>query len=197
MTRKKTAEKYHAILDGALKTIAEYGFHDSKVAWIAEAAGVADGTVYLYFKNKEDILISLFRERLGRLIQHGNERIQQASDAKEALYVISHTHFSVLENDIPLAYVTQIELRQRSFELRQEIGKTVKPYFDLIESVITQGLEEGTFRPDLNVKRARMLIFGTLDEIVSSWLLSKKKIKLTDQVEATVDLFLKGMDRTS
>lgn len=193
MARSKNIEKYNAILDAALTVIAENGFHGSTISRIAKEAGVADGTIYIYFKNKEEILVSVFRERLGQLIETSEARLASAGNAIEALRLICHTHFSELENHLDLAYVTQIELRQSSFELRKAIGQALKPYIHLIEQVLRRGIEEGIFRADLDVKLTRLLLFGAMDQVVTSWLMSGQKHSLTNQVEGSLQFFVQGI----
>lgn len=192
MTSRKM-EKYEMILDAALKVIAENGFHGSQVSRIAKEAGVADGTIYLYFKNKEDILISLFQERLGNLVSMFNSSIRETNTADEALRRVCEIHFTELERNVNLAYVTQIELRQSSIELRKAIGLTVKPYITLIEHILETGVQEGIFRADLDIKLTRLLIFGAMDEVVTSWLISGRKYSLSAQVDKTVEFFLRGL----
>ncbi|MCR8642370.1 TetR family transcriptional regulator [Paenibacillus sp. N1-5-1-14] len=195
MTSSKKKEKYDLILDAALKVFAEHGFHRSQVAKIAREAGVADGTIYLYFKRKEDILICLFREQLGRLLQLAHDAIQDITDVKQALRTICEIHYTHLENNVDLAFVTQIELRQSSLELRKEIGIAFKPYIELVENVLHKGIEQNVFRPDLNVKLVRLLILGAIDEVVTSWLISGQKYSLAAQVDGTVNFFLQGIDQ--
>jgi TetR/AcrR family fatty acid metabolism transcriptional regulator len=190
-SRKK--EKFDAILDAAQKVIAESGYHNAQVSRIAKEAGVADGTIYLYFKNKEDILISLFRERLGDLVERFHASVRETGSAGEALRAICEIHFTALENNVELAYVTQIELRQSSLELRKAIGEVVKTYIKLIEDVLAQGIAAGEFRADLDVKLTRLLVFGAMDEVVTSWLIAGRKYSLAAQVEKTVEFFLKGL----
>lgn len=192
MTSKKN-EKYAAILDGALKVFAEHGFHRSQVSKIARAAGVADGTIYLYFKRKEDILINLFREKLGELIDKFTSGIENVTDVREALMRVCYIHYNELEKNVDLAYVAQIELRQSDMELRKEIGEAFKPYIKLIEDLLVRGIEQKVFRPDLDVKLTRLLLFGAMDEVVTSWLISGRKYSLTEQVDGTLKFFLQGI----
>ncbi|MEW9107115.1 TetR/AcrR family transcriptional regulator, partial [Paenibacillus sp.] len=166
----------------------------SQVSKIAKTAGVADGTIYLYFKRKEDILISLFREKLGEMIAKFHASLETTTGAKDALRNVCQIHFTVLENNPDLAFVTQIELRQSSLELRKEIGKIIKPYIVLIERIIKQGIEEKVFRDDLDVKLTRLLIFGSMDEVVTSWLISGQKYSLVGQLDGTITFFLKGLE---
>ena len=192
MTSKKE-KKYDIILEAALKVIAENGFHGSQVSKIAKEAGVADGTIYLYFKNKEDILISLFQAKLGSLVEQFNESVKECNTADEALRKVCEIHLNELENNVHLAYVTQIELRQSNIELRKAIGETVKPYIKLIEQILIKGVEEKTFRPDIDVKLCRHLVFGAMDEVVTSWLIGGQRYSLSAQVNGTVDFFLRAL----
>ena len=108
------------IIDAAVVVIAENGYHQSQVSKIAKQAGVADGTIYLYFKNKEDILISLFKEKMGQFIERMENDIQKKPSAKEKLLLLIREHFRLLSQDHHLALVTQLELRQSNLELRQK-----------------------------------------------------------------------------
>ncbi|WMT38908.1 TetR/AcrR family transcriptional regulator [Paenibacillus sp. D2_2] len=192
MTSRKQ-EKFEMILDAAEKVIAENGFYGSQVSKIAKEAGIADGTIYLYFKNKEDILISLFQNRLGSLVSTFKNSITDEDSAEEALFKVCEIHFSLLEENVHLAYVTQIELRQSSLELRKAIGQAVKPYIQLIEHILVKGVADGSFRAELDTKLTRQLIFGAMDEVVTSWLISGQKYSLSAQVHNTVDFFLRGL----
>ncbi len=194
MTSGKKPDKYYAILEGAMKVFAENGFHKSQVSRIAKEAGVADGTIYLYFKKKEDILTSLFQEKLGELVEKFNLAVRESTSPKDALRKICEIHFSELENNIHMAYLTQIELRQSDLELRKEIGLALKRYIILIENILEKGKNDGSFRSDLDVKLVRLLIFGGMDEVVTSWLISGQKYSLTAQVGPTLDFFLRGIE---
>lgn len=192
MTSKKK-EKYDRILDAAQRIFAEHGFHGSQVSRIAKAAGVADGTIYLYFDNKEHILVSLFRQRLGELVDLLGASLSDADSADAALRKLCQIHYAQLEQNVDLAYVTQIELRQSTLELRRAIGLALKPYLQIIEHILENGVREGTFRPGLDIKLTRQLLFGAMDEVVTSWLISGRKYSLSAQAEGTVAFFLRGL----
>ncbi|MFB4471906.1 TetR/AcrR family transcriptional regulator, partial [Oceanobacillus caeni] len=125
---KNNRPKYYQIIDAAVKVFAENGFHGSQVSKIAKAAGVADGTIYLYFKNKEDILITMFKEKMGQFIDRTVHQINQKKNANEKLLTLIEMHFTQLSEDRNLAIVTQLELRQSNYELRYEINSVLKPY---------------------------------------------------------------------
>lgn len=189
----KSSEKFQAILDAALKVFAENGFHNSQVNKIAKEAGIAGGTVYLYFKNKEDILVNLFKTKLGSMIERAEEEIDQAPNAVKALEAVCRLHFTNSERNPELAYVMQIELRQANLDLRKQIGKVVKAYYELIEKIIVRGMEEGIFRRDLDPKMARSLVFGAMDEMVTSWIVTEKRFSLSAQIEGTSHFIVNGL----
>ncbi|WP_088186249.1 TetR/AcrR family transcriptional regulator [Desulfosporosinus sp. FKA] len=180
-------EKYQAILDAATEAFAEYGFFNSQISKIAKLAGVADGTIYLYFKNKEDILISLFTERMGKFIIEVLQEIEKCQTAKERLLRIIKTHLRYMQENRSLAMFTQIELRQSNPKIREAISGPVREYFHCIEQVLTEGVNSGEFTlPDIVV--GRQMLFGTLDAMVSDWVISKKPRALEDLEDTAFDL---------
>ncbi|MEJ8548398.1 TetR/AcrR family transcriptional regulator [Brevibacillus borstelensis] len=190
---KKTGEKYQAIIDAAVRVIARQGYHNAQVSRIAKEAKVADGTIYLYFENKDDILISLFNEKMGAFIEEGRGRLAQAESIEQKLYILVHAHLSQLSRDQDLAKVTQIELRQSNQEISEGIGAVMKQYFNLIEELIREGIEKGVFRSDIDVRLARKMIFGTLDEVTTSWVMKQCKYDLLSHVDPIHNLFQFGM----
>jgi TetR/AcrR family fatty acid metabolism transcriptional regulator len=189
---KKTGEKYQAIIDAAVRVIAKQGYHNAQVSKIAKEAGVADGTIYLYFENKDDILISLFNEKMGQFIETCRERIAEAETVEQKLHVLVHAHLSQLSQDPELAKVTQIELRQSNPQISQGIGAVLKQYFNLIDDVIREGIAQGEFRSGMDVRLARKMIFGTLDEVTTSWVMKQCKYDLVSHVDPIHNLFLFG-----
>ncbi|WP_126428022.1 TetR/AcrR family transcriptional regulator [Brevibacillus marinus] len=190
---KKTGEKYQAIIDAAVRVIAKQGYHNAQVSRIAREAKVADGTIYLYFQNKDDILISLFNEKMGQFIETCRQRIERAESVEEKLYVLIHAHLSQLAQNPELAVVTQIELRQSNPLIRQGIGEVLKRYFNLIDRVLEAGVQQEVFRPDLDIRTARMMIFGTLDEAATTWVMKQCKYDLAAHVKPIHNLFLHGL----
>lgn len=190
---KRKGEKYDAIIDAAVKVFAKLGYHGAQVTKIAREAGVADGTIYLYFENKEDILISLFKEKMGQFIAEVAKMLSREPDAEKQLRTLVNSHFSHLESDKMLAVVTQIELRQSNPEIREGISEPLQKYFQEIEHVVENGQKQGKFAPWVDVKTARKMIFGTLDEVATCWVLSKKEYSLTDLTEPVANLLLNGL----
>src|SRR5690606_16805227 len=119
---KSNKPKYQQIIEAAVKVIAENGYHASQVSKIAKEAGVADGTIYLYFKNKEDVLVSVFEEKMGQFIDKIAKATSEQANANDKLKVLIEMHFSQLEENPDLAIVTQLELRQSNYSLRLQIN---------------------------------------------------------------------------
>lgn len=190
---KSTGEKYEAIIDAAVKVIARHGYHHAQVAKIAREADVADGTIYLYFENKDDILTSLFREKMGRFIREVEQTLESVQSPAEQLKTLVEMHLRHLEADPELAIVTQIELRQSNPLVRKVIGRILKNYLNVIDRIVASGQESGVFQRRIDVKIARKMIFGTLDETVTSWIMNGRKYSLTSMAGAIHDLFLHGL----
>lgn len=189
---KKNKPKYHQIIDAAVVAIAENGYHQAQVSKIAKQAGVADGTIYLYFKNKEDILISLFQEKMGTFAAKTKESIQTKETAADQLELLVQNHFTLLTEDPHLAVVTQLELRQSNKELRLKINEVLKEYLLLIDEVLQTGVQKGEFGPDLNIRLARQMIFGTLDEMITTWVMNDQKYDLAASAPDVTKMLLNG-----
>lgn len=190
---KKNKPKYKQIIDAAVIVIAENGYHQAQVSKIAKQAGVADGTIYLYFKNKEDILISLFEEKMGSLIENLNEMMAGKESAAEKLLMMIETHFNLLSSDRHLAIVTQLELRQSNKELRLRINDVLKGYLKVIDKILNEGKESGEFSQQLDVRLARQMIFGTMDETVTSWVMNDQKYDLQALYKPVHQLLISGL----
>ncbi|TGE32298.1 TetR/AcrR family transcriptional regulator [Desulfosporosinus sp. Sb-LF] len=184
---KPREEKYQAILDAATEAFAEYGYFSCQVSKIAKLAGVADGTIYLYFKNKEDILVSLFTDRMGQFTEEIRKEIAQCQTTKERLLRIARTHITYMQKNRSLAMVTQIEIRQSDPQIREAISGPLREYFQLIELVLAEGVAKGEMVLS-DFKVGRQMFFGTLDAVMSDWVLSKKPRSLNGVENIIFDL---------
>ncbi|HOB86387.1 MAG TPA: TetR/AcrR family transcriptional regulator [Bacillota bacterium] len=189
---KRTGEKYLSILLAAIKIFARYGYHRTRVSDIAREAGVADGTVYIYFNSKEDILISLFQEMMEQFVQGLQTELDACGNAEEKLKKLIHYHLETLEKQPDQAKVTQLELRQIDQSINEGISRPLMDYFQMIEEVIKEGQDTGFFRPEINVRTARKVIFGAIDEVVTSWVMSKKPYSLSNLSEPVFSLLSRG-----
>jgi TetR/AcrR family fatty acid metabolism transcriptional regulator len=193
--KERANGKYEAILRAAIKVFAGSGFFNSKVADVAREAGVADGTVYLYFKNKDDILVSIFNYYMEEALAAGKASLAETDDPVEKLRRIVRAHLERLGRDRNLAVVFQVELRSSTKFMEQFSATKVAEYLDLIRSVIEEGQKRGVFRPELNTKIVSKVLFGALDEMATNWVLSRKRYSLTSTAEPVLDVFLNGLSR--
>ncbi|MDY0040549.1 MAG: TetR/AcrR family transcriptional regulator [Desulforhabdus sp.] len=195
--RNKSSDKHKRILDAAVKVFAQKGFFQSKVSEIAKEAGVADGTIYLYFKNKDDLLISIFEVKMQEVISRFRAAIDEQSDPVSKLDRLIKMHLAEFQANPDLAAVFQVELRQSSRFMRESDKIELKRYLDLIGEIVQQGQIEGNFREDLPKGLIKRLIFGTLDEVVSTWVLAGRRYTLESMAEPIIDLFLHGIQKQS
>lgn len=190
---KREKPKYKKIVDAAVSIIAQNGYHQAQVSKIAKEAGVADGTIYLYFKNKEDILISVFQEKMAVFADYVKEILEMDLSASDKLFKMIENHFKVLHDDRNLAIVTQLELRQSSKELRFRINEVLKEYLTLLDALLREGIESGEFSTDLDIRLARQMVFGTIDETTTSWVMNDQKYDLLELAPRVHKLLLSGM----
>ena len=193
MARSTNGDKKQRIRDAAVVEIARRGYHQTTVAMIARRAGVADGTIYLYFKNKEEILVSLFDHALGRFIAEGTERLALLEGAEPKLRSIVEQHLTLVGQDRDLAIIAQVELRH-SLHFMEELSRAqVGQYLGIITEVIEEGRRDGTFRADLDPVLAAKAVFGVLDEMATDWVLSRRNTRLEGKAQEVADLILGGM----
>jgi len=190
---QRGGDKYTAILDAAQQVIARQGYHNAQISRIAAEAGVAAGTVYLYFENKPDLLVCLFRERLQLLIAEQRQAIAEVTDPREKLRRMIAQHFRSLGSRPELAAVTQIEMRQADTAVQQRISRLMKGWFAVLDQVIAEGQAAGLFTASVPAKQIRNLIYGTLDQTVTAWVLSGYKFDLDALAEPTYALIAHGV----
>ena len=195
MANNNGKNKQERILDAAVVEIARRGYHQTTVAMIAKRAGVADGTIYLYFKNKEQLLFRLFDRAMGRFISEGKAHLEQAVSAREKLIRLVELHLTLVGQDRDLAIITQVELRH-SLHFMDQLSRTmVGEYLEILARVVVQGQEEGDFRSDLDPVFAAKSIFGVLDEMATDWILSHRNTRLESKTANVVEFLLGGLGR--
>jgi TetR/AcrR family fatty acid metabolism transcriptional regulator len=193
MARKPEGDKRRRILDAAVAVFARKGYFTARITDIASSAGVADGTIYLYFKNKEDIIVSLFADVLESHLARAREEIAAARTPRQKLLANAQHHLAALSERRDVAILFQTELRQSTLMSRLS-SKELRSYFDLLSKVIEDGQKAGDFRTEPPRSVVVQAFFGALDEMVTSWILSPTHYNLVDLAEPVTDLFLGGLD---
>jgi TetR/AcrR family transcriptional regulator, fatty acid metabolism regulator protein len=185
--------KRDAILRAATDVFAERGFFNAQVADVARAAGVAAGTVYLYFRSKDDLLIQLFERTMRDAFAEARAAVAGVADPAERLRLFARLHLARLGRDRNLAIVFQVELRQ-SVKFMERLSATLlRDYLGHIRSAFADGQAAGTFRNDFNPTTAAKMFFGALDEMATNWILSTRRYPLEADADAVVNLFLRGV----
>lgn len=193
--RADKADKRDAILRAAIETFAARGFFNAQVADVARSAGVAAGTVYLYFRGKDDLLISIFERTMTDAIAAGRDSVAAKRGAIDRLREIGRLHFERLGRDRHLAVVFQVELRQSTKFMERFSATYLREYLGIIRDVIADGQAQGTFRQAINPTLAAKMFFGVLDEMATNWILSRRKYSLAAQADAVVDIFVGGLGK--
>src|SRR2546428_11440810 len=191
--RPVVTDKREAILRAAIRVFAHNGYFNSKVADIAREAGVADGTVYLYFKSKEEILHSIFDRSMEEAIADGRKRLDKIVDPRERLRSIAHMHLDRLGADRDLAVVFQVELRGSTKFMEEFSAAGFAEHLALLRRTFEEGQRVGMFRKELNATVAAKILFGALDEMATNWIISKRSYKLEPMADVVMEVFLNGV----
>ena len=192
--RKRAPDKRDHILKAAIKVFAKNGFYATHVSEIAKAAGVADGTIYLYFKNKDDVLVTIFEEGIERLLTILRGVAESDDPFEKRIQRIIELQLGLMEEQRDLAEVITVNLRQSSRLLKQYATPLFMQYIDVIAGVVRDGQEEGAFRKDLNPRVVARSLFGAIDAILLTWALGEgDPAALRKAATHCASLFLEGL----
>lgn len=175
MSKRKDSDKYHRIIKAATKIFAKKGFYQARICDIAREAQVADGTIYIYFESKDDILISLFEEQMKVVLENMMAQISRQQDPMKKLERFALIHLQLIEQNKSMAEIIQVELRQSSKFMKEYENKQFAQYLELIGDIIREGQEKGVFREEVIPGVAKRAFFGALDEMSRFWVLSSHK----------------------
>ena len=190
----RISDKHSNITQAAVKVFARKGFFNARISDIAKEAKVADGTIYLYFNNKYDILISLFEDEIGKIILQVKLLLEEESDPGKKLYIFALHHLKLLDKKKDLAEVLQMELRQSNKFMKEYRNTKFIEYIDIISAIIHQGQEENIFDPTVAPGIAKRAIFGALDEMSRLWVLDENPpYTIEETAQQLSNLFLKGL----
>lgn len=190
----RRAEKRDRILKSAAKTFAAEGFYHAKISQIARDAGVADGTIYLYFKNKDEILITVFEESVGRIIAEFREELSKFTSPIDKLRKFACLHLQLVETQPDVAAVVQLELRQSNKFIKEYAGSSIADYLNLISEILEDGQRQGLIRDDIHLSIAKRVLFGALDEFSTVTILSKSQSHdLVESARQIAEIFIWGM----
>lgn len=197
-TKPAAAEdKRRQLLDAAVRVFARKGYHASRVGDIAEEAGVAHGLLYHYFKSKDDVLEAVFHENWSLLQLRIASVLETDEPAAEQL---RHVSAIVLRTWLHLPDVVTVVIREfgRSPELADRIGELAQP-IEVIRQVIERGIERGEFRPDIDPQFAATVVYGSIDELLTGWVLGRLPAGEADVAaaeKALCEVSLRGLQQS-
>ncbi len=190
----KSADKHNKIIRAATKVFAKKGFFNARISDIAKEAKVADGTIYLYFNNKFDILLTVFEQEIGKLVDQVKVLLAEEDDPRRMLEIFIAKHLQEMKKNKNLAEVIQIELRQTNKLVRDYRNNRFSEYINIISTIIKQGQSENVFRQDILPGIAKRAIFGALDEIARIWNLDLvSEYSMDETVQQVINIFLLGI----
>lgn len=190
-------DKEARILAAAIRVFARHGYHGSSMAAVAREAGVATGTTYLYFHRKQDLLVTLFQRHLSEYMDRCRPALAAEAPGVPRLRRLAEQHLALFAEDRELATVFQIHIREPDPLVADGIRPSVGAYFDVIGDVIEAGVEAGAFAPELDVRLARQVFFGAMDEVVTGWLRAKRPHALMSALDPVATMLARGFGATS
>ncbi|MBT8358428.1 MAG: TetR/AcrR family transcriptional regulator [Desulfobacterales bacterium] len=193
MNTNNKNDKYKRILEAAVKVFAKQGFHQATISQIAKEAGVADGTIYLYFKNKDDILVQFFTFKTKQVFERFKKEVEKGKNAKDKLLNLIRHHLTVFQRNKDMAVLYQAETHQSNRPAEDQIKEMSKMYLDIISEIVEQGQQEDSIRKDLYMGLVKRFIIGSVDEVINTWLHSDGKYDLVSMADPLVELFIKGI----
>jgi TetR/AcrR family fatty acid metabolism transcriptional regulator len=192
-SKNRSSDKYHRILESAVKVFAAQGFHQATISLIAKEAGVADGTIYLYFKNKDDILVHFFDFRARQVFDRFREAVDRAQGAVAKLRALIRCQLEEFGRDRDMAVVYQAEMHSSSRVAETQIREMARTYGELVSQIVEMGQEEGCMRRDLFMGLVKRFILGTVHEVIGTWLHSGASYELASMADPLVELFIRGI----
>lgn len=192
-TKAKTGEKYQRILEAAVSVFAKKGFYQSTISQIAREAGVADGTIYLYFKNKDDILVQFLNYKTKQVFSGFRESVDKADNSIDKLRNLVRRHLEEFQRDRDMAVVYQALAHQNNKLIQDYIREMSKMYLDIVGEIVERGQEEGTMRRDLYLGLVKQFILGAVESAISNWVRSRREYDLVSMADPLIDLFIRGL----
>jgi TetR/AcrR family fatty acid metabolism transcriptional regulator len=193
-TGRRSGDKRERILLAAVKVFAKNGFHATRVSEVAKAAGVADGTIYLYFRSKDELLVSLFEDRVNRLLSYMQDELPKLTSAPAKLRRVIELQLGLLEGERDLAEVVTVILRQSTKLIKEYAAPKFLAYLDAIAKVVSEGQAAGDFRKDVSPHLVARATFGALDGIALLWALGRaEQGALARSAGQLADVMLRGL----
>jgi TetR/AcrR family fatty acid metabolism transcriptional regulator len=168
---RRSARTRERILEAATEVFARRGVHGTRVADIAERAGIAYGLVYHHFRNKEEILSAIFAERWAQYVAYLEELARTPAPFRERMRRLIHFWVEAYRQDNDLMTVMINEIT-RSYEFLESHDITaVLVAFDPIERIIAEGRDSGEVRAGLDARLATYVVFGVAEMVLTGYVM--------------------------
>lgn len=193
----KKHDKYGRIIDAAIKVFSQKGFHKARISDVADQADVADGTIYLYFKNKDDLLITIFEGKLKEIIDTFKTVIKNEPDPVFKMARFICLYFSMMEQFPDLASILTVELRQSHKFMKEYTPQKFGEFLKLITEIVIEGKDKNLFREDILPGVVKRGLFGAMNEMETFWMLvpraKRSKYSTQDAARQVCDIFIRGL----
>lgn len=153
---------------------------------IAKEAGVADGTIYLYFTNKEDVFIRFFEYKIKLVFEGFRESVNKVDNASDKLKNLIRRHLEEFQKDKNMAILYQSETHNTKRIANEQIREMSKMYMDIISEIVELGQDEGWIRKDLYLSLVKRAIIGAVDEVINTWIHSDGRYDLVSMADPLV-----------
>lgn len=189
----KQKRKRQALLDAAIKVFSLKGFHGARISEIAKEAGVADGTTYLYFKNKDDLLIKAVEDLFDRKLTEMEKRINQEDSGYQKLFHFAEEHITLFTQDPKVVRFLAVELRQsKDFYAKYPEFKPLRQYLNYLQKICNEAIEEGSIR-NIDAVSLSYIVFGTVNFVITEWAVQDQAFSLTDMKNHILDILRFGL----
>lgn len=192
LTESKEARR-RAILESAVRVFAEHGFFAARIRDIAAGAGVAEGTIYLYFDGKDDLLLTAFRDKVAEFVASVRDVLPSHAPFEERLARFIALQFESIEADPALATVLLLESRQSSKFYGGAVRDVLRTYAAAIDELLAGAASEGLVRADADLPLARRMLIGALEEVELEWLLGDRTRPLGPMAPRLAANFFRGL----
>ena len=192
LSESKEARR-RAILESAVRVFAENGFFAARIRDIAAGADVAEGTIYLYFGGKDDLLLTAFRDKVAEFVASVRDVLRASAPLEDRLARFIGMQFESIEAEPALATVLLLESRQSSKFYGGAVRDVLRSYAQAIDELLASGQHSGELRPDADVPLARRMLIGALEEIELEWLLGDRTRPLVAMAPRVAATFFRGL----
>jgi TetR/AcrR family transcriptional regulator, fatty acid metabolism regulator protein len=190
---EKQARKRLSLLEAAIKVFSEKGFHGSKISEIAQEAGVADGTCYLYFKNKDDLLITAVEHLFEKKLKEVESRIAFEKTGLQKLLSFAEEHISTFTEEPKIVRFLAVELRQsKEFYKKYPNFMPLRHYLDMFQDICEQAIEEGSIRK-IDAEALSFIVFGTVNFVITEWAVREQVFSLEQMKNLIIDIISYGL----